>query len=252
MADERNQLHIAVKGKMATLTEQNFQLVGGNSDYEVVFDFDEDWNNYPVKTALFVFGKETRKKVFDGNICEGVAIEGATMCLIGVFADDIATTTPACVSGIRQSIRDVAKDLPEAPEEDVYNQIMELLNRYIEQGGGGGGGENGKDGFSPTVSITPIENGHRVTITDINGDHSFDVMNGEKGEQGERGEQGLQGVQGEKGEQGEKGDPYVLTEADKTEIANSVRAELEDVIGDIDTVLEAIMAKQTEVIGGDT
>jgi hypothetical protein len=110
----------------------NFQLVGGNSDYEVVFDFDEDWANYPVKTALFVYGKETKEKVFDGNICQGVSVEGATMCLIGVFADDIATTTPACVSGIRQSIRDVAKDLPEAPEEDVYNQIMELLQKAIQ------------------------------------------------------------------------------------------------------------------------
>ena len=180
MANEK-QIKISVRDKIATLQLVNFTLVGGNSDYDVVFDFDEDWDKYPVKTALFVFGKETRKKVFDGNICEGVAIEGATMCLIGVFADDIATTTPACLSGIRQSIRDVAKDLPEAPEEDVYNQIMELLNRYIEQGGGG------EAGFSPTVSVVPIENGHRVTIKDINGDHSFDVMNGAKGERGARG-----------------------------------------------------------------
>lgn len=29
------------------------------------------------------------------------------------------------------------------------------------------------------VEINPIENGYRVTITDINGDHTFEVFNGE-------------------------------------------------------------------------
>lgn len=32
---------------------------------------------------------------------------------------------------------------------------------------------------SPTVKITDIDNGHRVTVTDIAGEKSFDVMNGE-------------------------------------------------------------------------
>lgn len=177
MAEEKKQIHVEVRDKIATLKSMNFQFVGGNSDYEVVFDFDEDWTNYPVKTALFVYGTDTKKVVFDGNVCKGVAVENATICFIGVFADDIATTTPACVSGIRQSIRDIATDLTEAPEEDVYNQIMELLNRYIEQGGGG----SGEAGFSPIVKVEAIEGGHRVTITDKKGDHSFDIMDGKDG-----------------------------------------------------------------------
>ncbi len=180
MSEEKKQLKIEVREKIATLTSQNFQLVGGNSDYEVVFDFDKDWEQYNIKTALFVFADKTIEKVFEGNVCEGVSIENATICLIGVYSGDISTTTPACVSGIRQSIRDVAKDLPQAPEEDVYNQIIELLNKYIEQCGSG----EGTSGFSPTVEIVPIENGNRVTITDINGQHSFDVLNGNKGADG--------------------------------------------------------------------
>lgn len=42
----------------------------------------------------------------------------------------------------------------------------------------GAKGDPGDDGFSPTVKITPITGGNRVTITDASGDHSFDVMNG--------------------------------------------------------------------------
>lgn len=130
MAD-KNQLKIEIRGKIATLKEQNFQLVGGNSDYEVVFDFDDDWSDQTAKTAIFVFGKnEPVRVVFDGNICEGVAIEGATMCLIGVVAGDVKTTTPAMVECLR-SISDEANGSPKPPTEDVYNQIMELINRYI-------------------------------------------------------------------------------------------------------------------------
>lgn len=41
---------------------------------------------------------------------------------------------------------------------------------------------DGEDGISPTVEVTPITDGHRVTITDAYGSKSFDVMNGEDGE----------------------------------------------------------------------
>ena len=37
----------------------------------------------------------------------------------------------------------------------------------------------GDDGYSPTVAVTEITGGHRVVITDAEGDHTFDVMDGE-------------------------------------------------------------------------
>ena len=42
-------------------------------------------------------------------------------------------------------------------------------------------GSNGEDGYSPSASIAAIPGGHRVTITDADGDHSFDVMDGTGG-----------------------------------------------------------------------
>ena len=41
-----------------------------------------------------------------------------------------------------------------------------------------------KEGYSPTVTITDITGGHRVTITDEDGDHVFDVLDGEDGQDG--------------------------------------------------------------------
>lgn len=42
-------------------------------------------------------------------------------------------------------------------------------------------GKDGEDGFSPVVEVIPITGGHRVTITDENGQKTFDVMNGNGG-----------------------------------------------------------------------
>ena len=42
-------------------------------------------------------------------------------------------------------------------------------------------GDDGQDGFSPTVTVTTITGGHRVVITDAQGAHTFDVMDGQGG-----------------------------------------------------------------------
>lgn len=45
-------------------------------------------------------------------------------------------------------------------------------------------GEPGNDGKSPIVTVTDIENGHRVSITDKDGTKTIDVLNGQTGETG--------------------------------------------------------------------
>ncbi len=48
-----------------------------------------------------------------------------------------------------------------------------------DSGSVGATGAAGADGFSPTVSIGAITGGHKVTITDAQGAHEFNVMDGE-------------------------------------------------------------------------
>ena len=50
-----------------------------------------------------------------------------------------------------------------------------------QDGAPGQDGQNGADGVSPSVDVEAITGGHRVTITDAEGDHTFDVMDGETG-----------------------------------------------------------------------
>ena len=51
-------------------------------------------------------------------------------------------------------------------------------------GQNGQNGQNGTDGVSPTIAITDITGGHRLTITDANGTQTVDVMDGDKGDPG--------------------------------------------------------------------
>lgn len=53
----------------------------------------------------------------------------------------------------------------------------------------------GADGYSPTVQVTSIEGGHRVTITDAAGPHTFDVLDGRGGGAG-----AVESVNGKTGE----------------------------------------------------
>lgn len=49
-------------------------------------------------------------------------------------------------------------------------------------------GADGEDGVSPTITVTEITGGHRITITDANGAQSFEVMDGEDGADGSGGD----------------------------------------------------------------
>ena len=57
-------------------------------------------------------------------------------------------------------------------------------------GSDGTNGTNGTDGVSPTLSVAEITGGHRVTITDVNGTQTFDVMDGQDGRDGQNGADG--------------------------------------------------------------
>lgn len=65
--------------------------------------------------------------------------------------------------------------------EQAFQQALSLSKKYTAetmQGAGAIKGDPGENGISPTVSVTNISGGHKITITDANGTNSFDVMDG--------------------------------------------------------------------------
>ena len=66
-------------------------------------------------------------------------------------------------------------------------------------------GEPGKDGFSPIVSVTAIEGGHRIVIVDSSGAKTVEVMDGTPGADGKDGAPGEDGQPGADGQPGQDG-----------------------------------------------
>lgn len=118
-------------------------IICGNSDYVLQIAFDEEWAAYSEKTARFAYWKDGeakhQDKVFSGTECPVPKLSGIKKVLVGVFAGDLHTTTPAIIP-CELSIL-CGAGAPEDPPEDVYNQIMELLAV-----GGGTGGSIGPAG----------------------------------------------------------------------------------------------------------
>lgn len=111
---------------------------------------------------------------------------------------------------------------PEGPKGADGTMTFEDLTPEQKESLKGDPGPAGANGISPTVTITPIDGGNVVTITDETGPHSFNVMNGAKGDQGIQGPEGPQGPKGDTGAQGPAGANYTITTADYDAIANVV------------------------------
>lgn len=118
-------VNITIKNKIAT--PSNISVVCGNSDYTFVFNFDEEWNAYNSKTARFVWNGQYVDVAFNGNSCEMPVINDARYVSVGVYAGELHTTTPAILNAKKSILCDDPVHVD--PPEDIYNQIMELLNR---------------------------------------------------------------------------------------------------------------------------
>lgn len=85
-------------------------------------------------------------------------------------------------------------DLSQLQTQDK-SSVVGAINELKESGVGG----NGKPGFSPTVSVEEIEGGNRITITDVHGEKTVDVMDGKNGADGKDGAPGADGLDGKDG-----------------------------------------------------
>lgn len=112
-----------------------------------------------------------------------------------------------------------------------------------EKGVDGAPGAPGADGHTPVITatktgkVTTIKSDGKEIATVNDGADGLPGADGAPGAKGDQGKQGIpgkdgeNGLPGEKGDKGDKGDPgsdYVLTDADKSEIAALVLAQIPD------------------------
>ena len=135
-------IKVRVQGEIATNLTPEVRLVCQNEKYDVEFEFDESWSNSNFKTALFIYNGQLIAIPFDGTVCKIPKLFDTQLLHIGVKSSDVEglhTTTPARV-GCLLSASDLTADEIPAPTQDVYDEIIALLNQYISGGGGSGSG----------------------------------------------------------------------------------------------------------------
>lgn len=94
-------IRVSVRNKIATNMTPDEIIVCGNSDYSVTFDFDEEWSAFPDRVALFTYYQGNKKfvkdRIFTGNTVSVPVLSGIDYVLVGVYAGNLNTTTPARV-----------------------------------------------------------------------------------------------------------------------------------------------------------
>lgn len=131
-------IDVLVRDRRAT-NVSNAEIVCGNSGYFVKFDFDAEWDAYPVKTARFIWNGQKEDVVFTGDTCEVPIVSKTARVTVGVFAGDLRTTTPAYIRAHKSIL--CADGAPAPPHDDVYAQLMSVINdltkrvEALERGG---------------------------------------------------------------------------------------------------------------------
>ena len=116
------ELHIKIRKRIARLAYgENF--VSYNEGYKIIFDFDREWDSIENKTARFIFGENYIDYPFNGNEVEIPLIKNADTLEIGVYSDNLYTTT-AVKFKVLKSIKDEEKIEILVPE--AYPEIEEL------------------------------------------------------------------------------------------------------------------------------
>lgn len=183
----KKQINITVRDRIAKADRTVY--ICGNSDFTIKFDFDAEWQEYATKTARFHSDDDTYNDVvFDGNVCTVPVLSNIYNFKVGVFAGNLRTTTPAMVSAKKSILCE--SGVPAAPQDDVYNQIMEKLNgvtkgigdavrKFIEEN---------PIGSNTDISVSETAEGVEIAITDEEGTKSYRVHHGKDGYTPVRGE----------------------------------------------------------------
>ena len=119
-------IEIQINGLIAQSPNEKI-VCGNNEQYAIVFNFSDEWNEHTAKTARFIWNDQYQDVVFTGNECLAPQITNATVCMVGVFAGNLKTTTPALIGCIKSIL--CGSGTPAEPTPDVYAQIMQELEK---------------------------------------------------------------------------------------------------------------------------
>lgn len=158
-----------INGSSVMLLEDETLIAGSVGVYSVEFLFDDTWEEYTSKTAVFKSDTEEREVLLFKNVCviPWEVLTDAGMLRIGIYGESSERVRPtlwAAPKTIHGGTPTKCESSVE-PTPDKWQQAIAYIESLI----------------SPTVTISTIDGGHRITVRDVNGERRFDIMDGEPG-----------------------------------------------------------------------
>ena len=180
-----------------------FGYTANRGVYRLVLDATGEWQNLTIRAVWHTPASKapTSSLVVDGvmDVPAIVTAQPGCGCITFEGTDGIRTVTSADV-GYKVAANSGLEDgtLPE-PGSPAWQELIRSIKSGElkgdqgepgatgpqgetgprgEQGPQGPKGEPGKDGISPTIAVTDIDGGHRITISDADGAAEVDVPNG--------------------------------------------------------------------------
>lgn len=158
---------------------------GENEAREIIFDISSWTSSYGVGVASLVHKRHGDEFPYPCDIerngdelvwtvkLADVANNGVGECELIYTVDNIVVKSIIWSTFVAKSLTDELEDAPK-PEQSWVDRVIAAAG-------------NMKDGFSPKVNVTPIEEGYRITIIDADHSETFDITNGDKGDKGDPG-----------------------------------------------------------------
>lgn len=128
-------IKVKIKDKIASLVDPTDIIVCNNSDYQIEFEFDEEWDAFDSKTARFVWANQYSEVLFQGNTVFVPQIDRECTVSVGVFATNsdgesytLHTTRPVKIDAVKSILTGSPTSPHPDPPEDVYEQLLGLYN----------------------------------------------------------------------------------------------------------------------------
>jgi len=122
-------LNVNVTNKVAVYSQRGGAIVCDNkSSYQIKFTFDAEWNEHSLKTARFVYNGGYYDVDFTGDTVTVPEVRNATSISVGVFAENLCTTTPATIACV-PSILSLSDTPSEDNDRNYANEAKEAAER---------------------------------------------------------------------------------------------------------------------------
>lgn len=218
-------INITVAEKIATNVTPGVVIVCGNSDYLVTFDFDAEWGTEPNRVARFVYYKNGKslyqEAEFTGDTVSVPILSGVDYVLVGVYAGNLRTTTPAKVLCDRSILcGNQIKQTTEVSEEEMQGYADAAAASAQEAA------TSAQDAATYAEAAAAFAQEAAAAATNaLEEAKESGEFNGPPGEPGPPGDPGAPGAPGKDGYTPEKGMDYYTPE-EKAEFEAYIASEL--------------------------